>query len=292
MIFFELLIEKYIGCFSSLIFKNEKTKKKDIESFLIYIIKIFNDAKLNNFINTQFISNNKIFSKFLLNVFNNINYHENIDIYNKYKDDLINCFVNIYKNNTNESNFFDILINQNKKSFINLVNYETRKDNIIKDIYAQNFYIELLHKLFSNKNNNQFSEIKNEEKYFKFNGYNSKITLKLNDFSLNNSILFFSFQLSDEVNIANNQPNNLPLILFQSDTGNDILFKLYLKKENNSNKLFIYQQKGEKKKIFKSLDKLGNIQSNILYFIAIKFTNKKIRIFLNKLDKIYEKLDE
>ena len=63
-------------------------------------------------------------------------------------------------------------------------------------------------------------------------------------------------------------------------------------KENNSNKLFIYQQKGEKKKIFKSLDKLGNIQSNILYFTVIKFTNKKIRIFLNKLDKIYEKLDE
>ena len=152
IVFFELLIEKYIGCFSSIIFKNKENKNNEIELFLRYIIKIFNDTKLNTFYNSQFLSNNKIISKFLLNLFNIINNKENIVIFNKYKDELIKTFANIYKNNTNESNFFDKLINQNKKSFINLVNYEKRKENINKDFYTQNFYIDLLNKLFSNEN--------------------------------------------------------------------------------------------------------------------------------------------
>ena len=86
------------------------------------------------------------FNSILLNIFKE---NKNIDIYNKFKDEILNCFSNIYENNTHKFNFFESLINQNKQSFINLFNYENRKKLIIKDLYSQNFCIELLYKLFN-----------------------------------------------------------------------------------------------------------------------------------------------
>ena len=64
---------------------------------------------------------------------------------------MIKCFTNIFSKNIDKSNCFDILTKQNKTSFINLVNYQKRKNCIVKDIYTQNFYIVLLQHLFFEK---------------------------------------------------------------------------------------------------------------------------------------------
>ena len=94
-------------------------------------------------------------------------------------------------------------------------------------------------------------------------------------FSFNNSILFFTFELSkDNLISIQNESIILTLIHFQSDSKNETLFKLYIKKDKDINLLYINQEKKENKKDKNktiSLDKLGNIQINIQYFIAIKY---------------------
>ena len=277
MIFLDLLFEKYFGYFLTSILNNQDNKN-DIFLFFNYIFKVINGNELEKNFIFQILSSNKIIEKLISNILNNIN----IDLFHKYNDVMINCFAKIYNNNTAQFKFFELLINQNKKSFINLMNYKTRKDYIIKDIYTQNFYLELIYKLFSKENNNNFNNIKTEKNYFRFNGYNSKLTFILNEFSLNNSIIFFSFQLSKDV--KNLTTKNFPLIYFHSQSEKQILFKLTIQKENDGKyKLNIYQEKDEKKKKIKSLDSLGNIQLNINYLISIKFLNKKIGIYLMQL---------
>jgi len=254
------------------------------------MFKVLNSNELEKCFNFKIMSKNKIIEKLILSIFNNIN----LDLYNKYNDEMINCVAKIFNNNTDQSTFFEMLINQNKKSFSNLVNYNTRKDYIIKDIYAQNFYLELLYKLFSLENNKNFNNIKAEKNYFSFNGYNSKLTFILNEFSLNNSFILFSFQLSKDV--KNITQKNFPLIYFHSQSEKQILFKLSIQKENDDKyKLNIYQEKDEKKKKNKSLDKLGNIQININYLISIKFSNKKLGLYLMQLtgknQKYFEEIE-
>ena len=287
IILFELLIEKYFIYFTKLILNNKEDNKGDIILLFNYILKVFNSQELKMNYNYEIITKNGIIINFIEVLLNNIDYIRNIDIYNKYKEDLINCLTNVYKNNTGELYFFEKIINQNKTSFINLVNFQTKKDNIIKDFYIQNFYIELLNQiLYKQRNDN--SKIKSEENYFKFNGYNSKMTFDLKEFNLNNSFIFFSFYFLND----NNTLNIFPLINFESQSGRKIIFKLYIQKENNINKLMFYQGKDEKKKKIRCLEKIGNIQLNSKYIISIRFTNKKLWIYLLKQDEKNEKYFE
>ena len=292
IIFLKLLIDNYFAYFLEFIFFYQDNKKDDIILLIDYIVNIFNNLEIGYCYNFQIIIKYKLIEKIIQILLNNIDYNKNIDIYNKITDTMINCFANIYKNNTKQSYFFQTLIIQNKKSFINLVNYKSRKDLIIKDLYIQNFYIELLYKIFSYEKKNDIQGIKNEKAYFVFNGYNSKMSFKLNGFTLNNSLLLFSFQLFDDnPNTINNESNILPLLYFKSQTGKEDIFKIYIKKENNSNKLFISQEKDENKKKAISIEKLGNIYSSIQNFLAIKFTNKKLQIFLKSYEKYYEEIE-
>ena len=161
MIFLDLLFEKYFGYFLTSILNNQDNKN-DIFLFFNYIFKVINGNELEKNFIFQILSSNKIIEKLISNILNNIN----IDLFHKYNDLMINCFAKIYNNNNAKFKFFELLINQNKKSFINLMNHKTRKDYIIKDIYTQNFYLELLYKLFSKENNNNFNNIKKEKNYF------------------------------------------------------------------------------------------------------------------------------
>ena len=301
IIFLDLLFGKYFECFVPLILNISNKfddNKEDIILFFNYIINIIKNNELKIYYNYEILSNNNIISKFVSLLLNKINYEKNIDIYNEYKQKFIDICLNIYKNNTTDLNFFEKLINHNKNSFINLMNYKTRKTQIINDIYIQNFYIELLHKLFSEENNKESMITKHDENYFLFNGYNSKMTLQLDKFSLGiNSIIFFSFQLLEEtINTIKNTSNILPLLYFNSNSGKEILsYKIYIQKQKYENKLCLYQDKGAKKNKMICLEKLGNIHLNKKYLICIKFTNKKIVLYIKKLDnkgiKYYEEVD-
>ena len=281
--FLELLTEKYFGYFFTLLLNEQEANKNDIILMISYLLKILNNSELKQNFNYEILVENGLIEKLISILLNIFKENKNIDIYNKFKDEILNCFSNIYENNTHKFNFFESLINQNKQSFINLFNYKARKGLIIKDIYSQNFYIELLYKIFNNEKN-FLNYTKTEDNYFRFNGSNSKITFNLNEFSLNNSIIFFSFKLSK--NIINLSSLNFPLINFESQSG-DISLKLYIHKENNNiYKLYLsqeFKEKGNNKNINKCFDKIGNISLDIFYILSIKFENKKIGIFISDL---------
>ena len=210
---------------------------------------------------------------------------------------MIESLAQIYEKKINKSKLFEILINQNKESFVNLTNYNKNKENIIKDIYIQNFYIELLNKLFENeKNLNNKNFISNKifppKNSFIFNGYDSKMAFKLNKFYLDNSILFFSFQICNQIN---NNNCNYPLFVFENELNDEIIFKLYIKhivnNDKSNNKLFIYHNKNNI-----ILDKIEDISSNNNYFIALYFKNKKLSINVisvnnNKENKYHQEID-
>jgi len=294
IILFKLLFEKYLGNLSIIIFHNQSENKDDINLFLDYLIKYLRSSELKSYFNYSILSNKKYTYNLIYTLLNNIDYNNNIDIYNKHKDDLLDCIANIYKNNTNQFNFFEILINQNKQNFINIANYKTRKDYIIKDLYSQNFYIELLQKIFSIEKiifnpKNPLPDVPPPENSFIFNGANSKMSFQLNKFSLEDSILFFSFQLDND--FMNNKISTCyPLIIFEAKEHSEITFKIIIKRENDINKLMIYQEKKKEKnhKIL-NLDRIENIIQNINYYIGIRFLEKKVIIHLKKVDIKSEK---
>jgi hypothetical protein len=237
LILFELLFDKLYGNILQIMSKIDSENQDDMNLFIDYIIKYFQSNEIKSNFNFLILNHNKTLIKLISTLLYNIDYSRNSEIYKKYKNELINCLANIYKHDEDESNFFEILINQNKTSFINLVNYTTRKDNIIKDLYIQNFYIELLSKLFSNEVNsvnnmkNKTIEILPPENSFIFNGYSSKMVFQLNKFSLENSVLFFSFRLNDDLT-KDNSSGNLPLIIFESNSPTNMTFKIFIKREN------------------------------------------------------------
>ena len=278
IIFLNLLVEKYFGNFLPLILKGNN--KDDVILLLNYIIKVFNNDELNKSFNSQILTSNKIIEKLISILLNNFDYDKNIDTFNKYKDEMIKCFANIYKNNTGKYNLFETLINQNKKSFINLMNYKLSKEHIIKDLYIQKIYLELLNKLFIQENILS-NKTKTEEKYFSFNGFNSKMTFNLNQFSLNDSIIFFSFKLSKDV--INSTSNIFPLMIFHSQSENENIIKLYIHKEGTNFKLYLSQRLEEKTKENIHLEKIGNLQLNNNYLVSIIFSNKKLELFITNL---------
>ena len=283
----ELLIEKYFGCFLSLLF--DINKEDEIILFLEYVIEILNSNEFKSGFNYQIIAKTKIIENFMRIILDSFNYDVNNNIYNKYKERLISIFANIYRNNIDKFHFFESLIKQNKKSFINLVNYTTKKEFILKDIQIQNFYIKLLDKIFSNEKN-IINDKNIEENYFLFNGYNSKMTINLNEFSLNNSLIFFSFQLSKDA--LNQTENKFPLIIFLTQNEIRIIFKLYIQKENDKYILNIYLEIGDNKKKTLTLEKVGNIQLDINYIVSLKFLNRKICVYIIKLNEKNEKYFE
>ena len=300
MILFEILFGKYLSNTAFILLNNQSENKEDIDLFFDYLIKILKKDELKTHFNFLILSKTKVVHKLMEVILYNFDYNKNIDIYNKYKKDMISCMANIYKNNSEQKNFFQILINQNKKSFINLANYQTKKELIINDLYSKNFYIELLLELFNiekakfNPKNPSFDVLPPENSFI-FNGYSSKMTIQLNKFSLDNSILFLSFQLNNI--LINDNNNNFPLIKFDALLPTEISFKIFIKKVNDNYRLMIHQEKkSEKKSKILHLDKIENIIPNVNYYLGIRFMDRKISIQVKKVDikteKNYEQEEE
>ena len=285
IIFLSLLIEKYFGYFLTLLSNEQKNNKINIILLFSYLLKFLNNDELKQNFNYEIMNNRGLLKKLISLILNSFIENKNVDIYKRYKYEMLNCFANIFKNNTYKFNFFELLINQNKQSFINLDNYKTRKGLIIKDFYSQNFCIELLYKLFNNEKDFSNNSIKIENNYFLFNGFNSKMTFNLNELSLNNCYIFFSFQLSKDV--INLSSTNFPLIYLESKSG-DISIKFYIIKEKNNNmKLYLYQEFKEKSKninINKCLNKIGNILLDKFYILSMRFFDKKMGIYITDLN--------
>ena len=143
IILFDLLFEKFYLQFLRIILIKNADNKDDISLLLNYLLKTLQDKQIKTEFNLSIITSRNILQKIINVLLNNINYSKDIEIYTKNKEQLIDCFADIYINNSNNNNYFESLINQNKESFLNLINYQLNKEYIFKDIYIQNFYLEL-----------------------------------------------------------------------------------------------------------------------------------------------------
>ena len=236
-ILFDVLIDKFFLKFLNLILDSKDSNKDDISSILNYLIKTLQNNQIKSYFNNSLLINNNILEKIINILFNNGKFLKDIELYKKYKNNLIDCFSDIYKNNINNSHFFETLIKQNKNAFVNLMNFETKKELISNDINIQNFYLELMNKIFfkEKKSKKEKKEIIDMENFFVFNGDNSKMSFYIYSFQLDNSLLIFSFRLNNDIDTSNNI--EFPLIIFESTGINDIIFKILIKKVDNINKL-------------------------------------------------------
>ena len=295
IILFDLLLEKFYLQFLKLILHNNSDNKNDISLFLNYLIKIFQNKQIKTDFNLSILTKINIFPKIINVLFNNINYKD-IQIYKDNKDKLIDCFSDLYLHNSHNINYFESLINKNKKSFINLINYQSKKENLINDIYIQNFELELLKTIFS-KEKNINEKINKQipiENYFVFNGEKSIMEYYIGSNSLENSILFFSFKLSNEISSLKNCI--FPLIMFETEEKN-IPFEIFIKKENNNFKLYIYQEyqdkRKEKHKNEICIEKLGNLFIDDIYYLAINFGDKlDIYIKNGEVNDFYQNVEK
>ena len=292
IILFDILLEKFYIQFLKLILHNNSDNKNDISLFLNYLIKIFQNKQIKTDFNISILTKINIFPKIISVLFNNINYKD-IQIYQDNKDKLIDCFSDLYLNNTHNINFFESLINKNKESFVNLINYHSKKDNLINDIYTQNFGLELLKTIFSKEKdiNNKINKKIPIENYFVFNGEKSIMEFYISSISLENSILFFSFKLSNDILSIKNYI--FPLIMFETEDKN-ISFEIFIKKENNNYKLYIYQDYQDKKKE-KHMNEicLGNISTDDIYYLATNFEDKKLYLFIksSKVNDFHQSIE-
>ena len=292
MILLDLLFEKYYLQFLKLLLI--KLDKKNIFLFLNYLFEILHNEKIKSDLNISILIKKNIPIKILHVLLNNANYLNDFEIYTNYKEQIIDCFSNMYINNSGNSNLIENLINQNKESFINLMNYKTKKEYIFTDIYKQNLYLEILKEIFSKENKiyNIQKEIILKENYFVFNGSNSGMQFYMEKFSLDNLLIIFSFQLNLDTNSLKNCI--FPLISIETMEEHDILFEIIIKRENNINKLLIRQDNKNKNKQ-KNIDlkSIQNISIDTIYYLAITFKDKSINIYIkgNKLEKYHEKID-
>ena len=290
-ILFDLLIDKFYLQFLKLTLNNKNASKEDISLILNYLIKALQSDHIKSHFNNSLLINSNLVEKIINVLFNNNNILNDVELYKKYKNNLIDFFSDIYKNNTNNSNFFETLIKQNKNAFVNLMNFETKKEIITNDIIIQNFYLELLYKIFSKEKQSkkEKKQIIDMENFFVFNGDDSKMCFYIYSFQLDNSMLIFSFRLSIDIDSSKNK--EFPLFIFETADTNDIIFKIFIKKIDNINKLFIFQSKNkENKQKELCLEKIPKISSDTTYYLVIKYEGKKAKIYI--LNEIQEKFYE
>ena len=196
----------------------------------------------------------------------------------KFKNKLLNFFSHFIKYNYKKSKIFNSLLNSLKQSFINLYNFEYNKDKIIHDLFINNFYIKLLKKIFFfdeniNINNNVTRPLFDS---FYYNGFDSQISLNIQNNNFEKSTLFFSFYL-----LPLKDREQYPLFLIQKDFDgkkNDLL-NLYFKKteDNNLEEYYLYICQGEKEN---KINNFPKIKSYTTYYLSLCFNLDKLLIYL------------
>ena len=201
---------------------------KDFEFILNYLLQINKNSILNDEIKKILLINNNIIQDFIINLLNNINniellesvpkYKEDLiiellDSVPKYKEDLIRFYTHYLVLRYNISNLFSTFMDTTRKSFEHLYNFNINKNSIIKDISINNFNSILLNELYSMEKENNIDQKCLLQSSFLFSHRNSIISIKLEKTDINKSALFFSFQIGNENNNADEElPLSLPIV--------------------------------------------------------------------------------
>ena len=273
------------------IFSIKSNNYKDFELILNYLKKIINNSLLNDEINIIVIDSNNIIQSFINNLLKSLDIIEIEKHLPTYRKDLIifyNHFL-IFKYKT--SNIFSNCIEMLRKSYGHLYNFIYNKNIMIKDIFINNFYSNLLNELL--KKEKEKKKIKNEqyplESSFLFDHKNSIISFIHEKIQLDKNIIFFSFQIGkDENNLnINNQEFTLILIKYKNkNISYDIFLKIYLAKVEGKEKfpikynLCISQPEHNVINVVNSEPDYFVIDNNNTYYAAIYINDKKLKIYL------------
>ena len=257
---------------------------KDIEILMDFLEEIKNNKGINYRHNIAIMINNNILGNLMNAILKKMMVNLIKKNENKIKNRLINFFSHFFKFNYNKSKIYNIFLESLKNSFINLYNFDNNKEKITKDLFIQGFYMKLIKNIFFfEENSTDYSNTIPKFNSFFFNGYDSEISLQLqNNKYLEKSSLFFSFYI-----LPINNKEIYPLFMIEKDSdkknNKELLFNIYLKKSTTKDlktnlqqyDLYIY---GDDKEI--KVDKITKITSNIVYFCNITFNVNKVIINL------------
>ena len=258
---------------------NENENKNFIHKLFIFLEGFQNNSEINSQLNSMIlINNNNLIQSFMYKILDKIDIKIMEQYEPKFKNKLLNFFSHFIKYNYKKSKIFNLLLNSLKQSFINLYNFEYNKDKIIHDLFINNFYIKLLKKIFFfdeniNINNNVTRPLFDS---FYYNGFDSQISLNIQNNNFEKSTLFFSFYL-----LPLKDREQYPLFLIQKDFDgkkNDLL-NLYFKKteDNNLEEYYLYICQGEKEN---KINNFPKIKSYTTYYLSLCFNLDKLLIYL------------
>ena len=269
---FTLLFGLFQKITNNILTDNENIhNKNNINIFLSFLEELKTNIFIHNDYNIIILLNNNIINSFMENILKNINPKIVEEICPNFSGKLADFYFIFLKFRFNKSKLMDFLINNTKNGLINLKYFEEEKEKVVNDVFIQNFQSELIQKIFTQENSKK-PEHPNFNSFL-FNGNNSIMSFNLGKFSLNDNMIIFSFHIKPNIN--NNLFNlKLPLICLYNNK-NELIFKLFLKKIDDSN---INNSKS---------NKLNNIYLKKNYYeLSIIYNNKKEEIALNELNKI------
>ena len=276
-------------------FGNENDNKIYIQNIFNFMDEFQNNKVINSQLNTMILINNYLIQTFMNRLLDKIDIKIIAKYEPKFQSKLLDFFSHFFKFSYKKSKIYNLFLNSLKQSFINLYNFESYKNKTMHDLFINNFYVKLLKKIFYKKENS-YTDIKRPLfDSFYFNGFDSQISLNVQNNTFEKASLFFSFYL-----IPYKGRKQYPLFLVQKDFDgrkNDLL-NIFLKKneekanENNlEEEYYLYvSYEGKEKK----LNNIPKIRSKTTYFfcicfnlnkLLIKFNNKKEEIFSAEIDK-------
>ena len=265
----------------------ENENKINIQNIISFLKDFQNNSEINSQLIMMILINKNLIQSFMVKIIEQINIKIIVKYEPEIKNKLLNFFVHFIKYNYQKSKIFNSFLYTLKKSFINLYNFENNKDKILHDLFINSFYVKLLKKIMIIDRNLLLPPFDT----FYFNGYDSQISLNVQNNTFEKSTLFFSFYLLPLERIK-----QYPLFLVQKDFDrkkNDLLY-LYLEKSldntKNTNKdnyeLFDLHISFEGK--VKKLNNFPKIKSNTTYYFSLTFNlNKLLITFFNRKEEVY-----
>jgi len=264
--------------------------KNIINLFYAFLSELKDNELINNDYNIIILLENNIIRNYIDNILININpkifiTKSNIpssEIRNEISGKLADFYSTFIKFRFNKSKVMDFLINNVKNGLINLRYFKEEKEQILNDVFIQNFQSDLIKKILLQENNKR---VHPNFDSFLFNGNNSKMSFKLGKFDLNDNMIIFSFKVRPNIN-RNNSYNDKQTLISLYNYKNDLIFKLILKKDdsaniksNKENYINKIDNKKDKFGLFISynnkeeieLIELDKIETNLIYFICIHF---------------------
>lgn len=273
-----------------LLMKNiNKEKLGMITKFMENLIK---SDEINKEYNIIILIKYNFIQSFIQMILSNIDFKKVEQIDNKFQDILINFMVHFLKFKFNLSNIFDMFLDNLRIGYEHLYNFEDNSKKIVRDLKIENFQTKLIKKLLDLEEDiisNENFPIMSDS--FLFNGIDSIIAFKMDNFDFLHNCLFFSFNINQNF-IKNNSSNIYPLIVIQKEITKDsknfnyenalVLYLEKLNKKENGNELYslnVSQPLINAKISLKKEEKVY-IKKNVNYYCCLYFEENNIKIFL------------